>query len=75
MRRRCCEEANAEIKRICNLTEEQLDAELRLSGIDPDALTQRILARLIELRDGGVDTPMLRKAIQQFSKPTKGARL
>lgn len=63
-----CGVQNPEIQRIETLTDEELDAELRSYGLDPDELHKRMLERLLKARAEGHDTPMLREAIRQFSE-------
>ncbi len=56
------------VTRLLKMTEDELDDELRLYGIDPEELTRKLLARLREAQAKGIDTPILREAIRQFEE-------
>jgi len=59
------------IRRLESLSDAELDAELLSFGIDPDELNRKMLARLLEERLKGHDTPMLNEAIRQFDEATR----
>ena len=56
------------VKRIEDMSEEEIDAELRANGIDPKELAAKMLARLQEAKNAGHDTPMLNEMIRQFTE-------
>jgi hypothetical protein len=64
-----------EVERLVNMSNAELDAELRSYGVDPDELNRKMLKRLLKARDqDGYDTPLLHEMIRQFSEKAEHSR-